>query len=559
MDEQDELITFGSEIKALGNGKVGGYLIRYSSKDDPDLTNDFFTKDTQLHFPSELPVLYNHGMDKTLRKRIIGKATIKMSDAGAWAESQLDLRDEYEKEIYKLAEAGKLGYSSGALSHLVEREPAGKGVSFIKSWFVGEVSLTPTPAEPRNGVMSLKSLIPPEEAALPIDGDNEIQSKQSIGEKKMETEIDVKALVAAEIKAMKDAEAAEKAHAKEIEDAKAEGARQAAEEFAKKLPKKYHSIDKQNDSDEGLGAFKAWLGTGQVNHELIEPDNVWGTVKTSGVVNVTTGAEGGYLVPDPLLNRIVAKRDLQSWVRQAPCQYFTTEADHLLIPVEDTRTADFTETAESAAFTNETTGNVGQIDLALKKYTKYWKVSYEFLNGQNSNWEEYLSNVIGRTVAGSENNVATAIVVADATAGSAFASATAITEPELARCIGELSNGYAVRSEAGFLTKNGTKWYLKGIAGNSFAFLPTPQGSGIEDGFFGFPSYVSDDMAAMTAGLKSVLFGNFQYVAVLEKPGVMIQRNPFLYMGSGQVGIFAHYFRAYDVLQSEAIRIYAQA
>jgi len=549
----DELITFGSEIKALGNGRVGGMLIRFSTASDPDLTDDFFTKDTILHFPAEMPVLYNHGLDKVLKKRVIGQAKATMTDAGIWAESQLDLRDEYEKEIYKLVEAGKLGYSSGALSHLVEREPAGKGVSFIKSWFVGEVSLTPTPAEPRNTIVSLKSLIPPDMAALPIDGD---QSNSIQGVNKMAEEIDVKALVAAELKAMKDAEAAEKARVKEIEDAKAEGARQAVEELkSKKLLRadQYHTTEPTKESDEGMGAFKAWMITGQKNHELIEPAE-W-AYKTSGVTNLTTGAEGGYAVPDPLLNRIIAKRDLSSWVRQAPVSIFQTEADHILIPVEDTRYADFTSTAESAGYTNDTTGNIGQINLALTKYTSYLKVSEEFISAKNSNWESWIADVLGRVEAGTENSLATAVVLADATAGSAFASATAITEPELARCVGELSNGYAVNGEAGFLVKNGTKWYLKGIAGNSFAFLPTPSGND----FFGFPAFVSDDMQAMTAGLKSVVFGNWKYFAVVETPGMVVQRNPYLYMANGQIGIFAHIRRGYDTLQTEAIRSYAQA
>jgi hypothetical protein len=63
-----------------------------------------------------MPVLYNHGLDKTIKKRVIGKASVSIDDVGAWAEAQLNLRDEYEKEIYKLVEAGKLGYSSGALA-----------------------------------------------------------------------------------------------------------------------------------------------------------------------------------------------------------------------------------------------------------------------------------------------------------------------------------------------------------------------------------------------------------------------------------------------------------
>lgn len=549
----DELITFGSEIKALGDGKVGGYLIRYSTAEDPDLTGDFFSKDTTLNFPDSLPVLYNHGLDKTLKKRIIGKATITLDEAGAWAEAQLNMRDEYEKEIYKLAEAGKLGYSSGALSHLVEREPAGKAM-FIKSWFVGEVSLTPTPAEPRNTVVSLKSLITPDEAALPIDGDEAPTQPISTGETKME-EIDIKAQIDAALKEREDAAAKKAAEAQALKDAEDSGYKKAIQELAAKSRKvAYHTTDKSSDSDDGMGAFKSWLSTGHVNSELIEPDNVWAT-KTSGVVNLTTGAEGGYLVPDPLYNNIIAKRDLLSWVRQAPCQYFSTIADHILIPVEDTRHADFTTTAESASYANETTGNVAQIDLALTKKTKYWKVSEEFLGAENSNWEAYLSNVIARTVAGTENNVATAAIVADATDGTAFATVDAITVAEIGRCIGELSNGYAVPSEAGFLVKNATKWYLNGLTGDSFAFLATPQGPGM----FGFPVYVSDDMAAMTTGLKSVIFANFQYFAVAEKPGIMVQRNPYLYMASGQIGIFASFFRGYDVLQTEAVRVYSQA
>jgi len=80
------------------------------------------------------------------------------------------MRDEYEKQIYKLAQAGKLGWSSGALGHLVEREPAGKAFH-IKTWFIGEASLTPTPAEPRNNAMPVKSLSTPEMAA-DASGDN---------------------------------------------------------------------------------------------------------------------------------------------------------------------------------------------------------------------------------------------------------------------------------------------------------------------------------------------------------------------------------------------------
>lgn len=375
----------------------------------------------------------------------------------------------------------------------------------------------------------------------------------------MDETIDVKALVAAEIKAMKDAEAAEAARKQEIEDARAEGARQAVEELkSKRLLKasEYHTTDKTNDSDEGMGAFKAWMQTGQINHELIVPDATFLGIKTTGITNLTTGDQGGYLVPDPLLNRIIAKRDLASWVRQAPCAYFSTPADHLLIPYENARHADFTATAEEAAYTQDTTRTVGQKDLALIKYTKELRVSEEFLGVQNANWESWIAGALARAEAGTENSIATTNILdgSGATSATAAGSSTTLTTAELARLVGSLSNGYNVNGEVGFLMKNATKWYLKGLTGSNFNFIATPAGGD----FFGYPAYVSDDMPAMTSGLESVLFGNFGYFAVVEKPGMMVQRNPYLYMANGIVGIFASIYRAYDVLQSEAIYVMAQ-
>jgi len=116
--------------------------------------------------------------------------------------------------------------------------------------------------------------------------------------------------------------------------------------------------------------------------------------------------------------------------------------------------------------------------------------------------------------------------------------------------IGKLGAGYNVPSECGFLMANATKWYLKGLnQSGPFSFMPTPQGGD----FFGYPAYISDDMAPYTTESdKPFLFGNFQMYAVVEKPGMIVQRNPYLYMATGQVGIFAAIFRGGGVLQAEA-------
>ena len=159
----DDILVFdGSEVKALEGGKVAGYLVRFSTKSDPDLTGDYFSPDTDYGTATKTAILYQHGFDKKMKRRKLGEGELRKDDIGVWVEAQLNLRDEYEKAIYDLAAAGKLGWSSGTASHLVERDGDGK----ITAWPLGlDASLTPTPAEPRNSAIPLKSLITSSEAA----------------------------------------------------------------------------------------------------------------------------------------------------------------------------------------------------------------------------------------------------------------------------------------------------------------------------------------------------------------------------------------------------------
>ncbi len=117
----DELIAFGSEIKALGEGKLGGYLVRFSDPNTPDVVGDYFDASTKFHLPDSLPLLYNHGLDSTLKARVIGNGRAKIDEVGIWLDAQMDMRDEYEKAIDQMAEAGKLGYSSQSAKAITSR------------------------------------------------------------------------------------------------------------------------------------------------------------------------------------------------------------------------------------------------------------------------------------------------------------------------------------------------------------------------------------------------------------------------------------------------------
>lgn len=161
---------------------LGGYGVVYGGA---DLVGDTFTKDTDFwmdRLSATPPVLYQHGQDKTLKRRVLGRAAVEPRDVGLWVETQVSLADDYAEAIRKLAEEGKLGWSSGAVGHLVEYE--GKT---IKSWPIAEFSLTPTPAEPRTlGVRELRSLaelepgvkgLLPEEGAEPSAGETAVAAE----------------------------------------------------------------------------------------------------------------------------------------------------------------------------------------------------------------------------------------------------------------------------------------------------------------------------------------------------------------------------------------------
>lgn len=284
-DDDTEVMT-GGVVKALPGGKVGGYLVTFSTADTPDITGEYFTSDTDFGEHDTTPVLYHHGMDTKLGGRVIGKGKITRDDIGMWIEAQLEMRDEYEKFIYEMAQAGKLGWSSGTAGHMIEREPAGKA-TYIKRWLLGlDASLTPTPAEPRNHAVSLKTLVEqskPVEAHESVTENNCIENSnilegatpqtenKKMDEKELQSIIEKAAAAGAEA-AMKSLPAVNTPAPAEVK-AKPEGFKSLGEFF---LAVKSHGMGRSMDNR-----------LGQYSEEMKAPSGM----------NETIPSEGGFLVP----------------------------------------------------------------------------------------------------------------------------------------------------------------------------------------------------------------------------------------------------------------------
>ena len=156
------LILFGDAVKAQSNGIIDGYLVRYNN---PDTTEwkDFFDNRTDFDFEGASVVKscrFHHGMSAKAGKTKYGALNIERREDGLFASVKMDFTQPFAKEIYELAQAGKLGWSSGSTSHLIEREKQSNGTNWVKSWPLAEGSLTPIPADPslRASVKSISDL-----------------------------------------------------------------------------------------------------------------------------------------------------------------------------------------------------------------------------------------------------------------------------------------------------------------------------------------------------------------------------------------------------------------
>jgi len=141
-----------------------GYAVVFGGR---DLHGEYFTRSTDfgagwlgLETP---PVLYEHGVHPDVGLKILGRVKeMQADDIGLLVKAELDRHSRYLELVRQLAEQGALGMSTGAPGHLVARKSTGE----IERWPIVEVSLTPTPAEPRTLgvelVESIRSLVNPE-------------------------------------------------------------------------------------------------------------------------------------------------------------------------------------------------------------------------------------------------------------------------------------------------------------------------------------------------------------------------------------------------------------
>jgi len=596
---ESSLMTIqGGELKALGDMRVGGWLVKFSDADSPDLTGDFFTKDTRFGNTKFSPILLEHSMDPDLGDIELGEVEHKTMDLGIWVEGKLQARGEYEsfldgqfgdkgsekflKAVYGLVEAGKMGWSSGVPAHRVRREPVNdEATGSVKAWKITkwplglDASLTVQPAEPTATAQAIKSILANEEA--------EGTTAQTEGKSGDVAEVDsvAPAQETANVETETIGEMEETKNTQETPDnGPLQDTLKSIEALLTKQNERLDAIENREEpkqevkaitetkaagiitkrGDSMKDAFAHWMKTGdrkavaglvtmnERGQEVVE-------IKASNAtdMNTTTAADGGNTVTDDMHTEIIRRADEMSLATRAGVRRFRSSANVLDIPIDNEADSEFVATTEANTFDQDSPA-IGQKVLTKVAYTKYADVSYQLLEASSADVMDFVMDRVAIGKAKTDNDLLISEVESNGTQFKIFAGTAAIAVDELEPIALNNTNAWYVQnpSDAKWIMAPATHQAIQLLDdANDRRYFGNQQGGPRE--ILGSEVLYSNKVDAIGSGLKPVLFGNFNYVAQLEDPSLQFLRDPYTVAVSGQVRLLWYYRTAFGVLQAGAV------
>ena len=418
--------------------------------------------------------------------------------------------------------------------------------------------------------------------------------KESQAEAKTTQDIDVQDIVAQAVATIKAEEkeqdklneVLEKARQEGVEEGEKKAKAQIEDWFGARGVAAFNQRAGKHNKSEGMDELQHWMLTGDAGGEkvlkaYVDKKGVESIdldmpsareLKAAKALQEGSDTEGGYLVPDDFRGRIVALREQFAWTRNVGIDIMQTSLLHVKVPKEATAIGKLDVTAEEGTYA-DSDPIFGEVDIQVYKFTKTNKVSDELLADEKADFMGWYATRIAEIAASTESYyvaVGTGSsqpqgVFVGGTAGLTFDSADNITADEIPELYYKLPNQY--RSDAAWLMNNDTEGYLRKIRdANNWAFdYMRPDNIGVRGAwryqsfYGGNPIYTEAGCATIATAVKTVLIGNFRYYALADHTALTIKRNPYLYMATGQMGLFCDFRFGGAVTQAEAFQYGTQA
>ena len=278
-----------------------------------------------------------------------------------------------------------------------------------------------------------------------------------------------------------------------------------------------------------------------------------------------TDSEGGYLVPDEFERTLVQKLTAANVLRPL-CHVIQTSYGDRKIPVVASKgTADWVDEEGTYPLSDD---SFSQVVLGAYKLATMIKVSEELLSDSIFDIEGYVSEQFGKRIGDKEedafltgNGVSKPIGILHTTGGAEVgvttAGAAAITGDELIDLVYSLRAPY--RKSAVFVLNDTTVKLLRKLKDGDGQYLWRP---GITenspDTILGHRIVTSEFMPGVSAGNKSIAFGDFSYYWIADRQGRTFKRLNELYATTGQIGFLASQRLDGKLILPEAIKVLQQ-
>ena len=278
-----------------------------------------------------------------------------------------------------------------------------------------------------------------------------------------------------------------------------------------------------------------------------------------------TDSEGGYLVPDEFERTLVQKLTAANVLRPL-CHVIQTSFGDRKIPVVASKgTADWVDEEGTYPLSDDT---FSQVVLGAYKLATMIKVSEELLSDSVFNIEGYVSDQFGKRIGDKEedafltgNGVSKPIGILHTTGGAEIgvttAGVSAITGDELIDLVYSLRAPY--RKSAVFVLNDTTVKLLRKLKDGDGQYLWRPGiTENAPDTILGHRIVTSEFMPGVSAGNKSIAFGDFSYYWIADRQGRTFKRLNELYATTGQIGFLASQRLDGKLILPEAIKVLQQ-
>lgn len=302
------------------------------------------------------------------------------------------------------------------------------------------------------------------------------------------------------------------------------------------------------NNSETVNLYSKWLRGGD---RALNADE-WTTIRNT--MSTTTPSQGGYTVPIEVAQQVADALKAFGGVRAVADIITTSGSNPINFPTSDGTS----ETGELIAENTTATGadpTFGVVTLTTYKFSsKIVAVPFELLQDASVDMEAFvrmrLATRLGRvqntyfttgTGTAQPNGVVTA--AAAGKVGTTGQTTTVIVD-DLIDLVHSVDPAYRALGNCRFMMNDSSIKVIRKLKDSTGRpiFLPGYDGlaGAMPDSLLGYPIQINQDIAAMAANAKSILFGDFSFYKIRDEMGVTLFRfDDSAYIKLGQIGFLA--------------------